>query len=497
MAATPMTWSAKTDTAAQGPSTSFASHDAIRTYLMVHSGITVMVAAVCTSLAAGVVPSVSASSVLFSLSIGWILYSWVQVVRSIVSPYWLFVLVASFFNGGHAFLQLFGANPNGVMDSTFSTLTTSSTILYSTLSMMLLHAGALWRMARQPAHAPQAESADQNKGSIYLGLLMILISMVPMFLQLQEDVGVVLNAGYFGLYQREVRTNIDAWQAILAQFMLPGAFLLTAASKQHKLLRRFSLGIVALYALSFMFLGYRGPAGAAIAAYGWIWHTRVAKLSVYRSLAAGMLFVFVLFPMIRSHRSTLGEDRLSWTGFWRTLDNYDNPASASVREMGGTMSTIAYTMDLVPSDRAFDYGQSYLFAALTVVPNVFGTPLHPAIEHGTASDWLARTVTYQGAAAGGGIGYSFIAEAYLNFGWMGPPLVMMLFGFGLAAVECFAARSASPAAAALMAVTFYFALIYARAESSNILRAIVWCGFMPLGVLALFVEPKKREKGSG
>jgi len=416
------------------------------------------------------------------------------VAGSIVSPYWLFILVASLFNGGHAFLDLFGANPNGVMDSQFSILTTSSTILYSALSMMLLHLGALWRVTREPARVREPESPDRDKGSIRLGLLMILISVVPMFLQLYEDVSAVLNVGYFGLYQRAVRTNIDAWQAILAQFMLPGAFLLAAASKQERLLRRLSVVIVSVYVLSYIFMGYRGVAGAAIAAYGWIWHTRVAKLPLYPSLMAGVLFVFLLFPMIRSHRSTVGEDRLSWSAFVHALDDYDNPATASVSEMGGTMSTTAYTMDLVPSDRAFEYGQTYLFAALTIVPNVFGTPLHPAIEHGTASEWLARTVSYQGAAAGGGIGYSFIAEAYLNFGWMGPPLVMILMGFLLAAMECYAARSTSPAAAALMGVILYFALIYARAESSNIVRAIVWCGFMPLGVLALFVDPKRRER---
>ncbi len=114
-----------------------------------------------------------------------------------------------------------------------------------------------------------------------------------MFLQLREDFGDVLSVGYFGLYQRAIRTSFDAWQAILSQFMLPGAFLLAAASRQRPGMRRLSLVIVVIYTVSYLFLGYRGVAGAAIAAYAWLWHTRVAKLPLYPSLAAGCVFVFL------------------------------------------------------------------------------------------------------------------------------------------------------------------------------------------------------------
>jgi oligosaccharide repeat unit polymerase len=395
------------------------------------------------------------------------------------------------FNGGFAFLEVFGWNPNGVLDSRFSVATTSGTVLYSSLSMMLLHGGALWRKMRERPGTWQESSDDLEKGAVWLGLLLVLISAVPMYLQMREDIGDVLSVGYMGLYQREIRTNLDAWQTLLAQFMLPGAFLLAAASKRYRRIQRLSLILALVYALSYLFMGYRSAAGAAIAAYGWIWHTRVRKLPLYPSLAAGVLVVFVVFPMIRLHRLTMGDDRLSWSSFVSTLDNYDNPASASLSEMGGTMATLAYTMDLVPNDRDFEYGKTYAFAALTVLPNIFGTARHPSIERGTASDWLVRTVSYNTASSGGGLGFSFIAEAYLNFGWMGPPLVMILMGFGWAATESFAARSTSPAATSLMGVVLFFGLIYARAESTDIIRPIVWCGLMPVTVLALFVAQKK------
>ena len=463
----------------------------VENYLLVHIAATTVVVVASASLAAGLTPSVGAASVLFTLCIAWILYSWARLVGSIVSPYWIFVVVAAMFNGGYALLEVFGWNPNGVLDSRFSVVTTSSTILYATLSMMLLHCGALWRRMREREGVREAPSEDLEKAAVWLGLLLVLISAGPMYLQLRDDFGDVLTVGYMGLYQREMKTSLDAWQTLLGQFMLPGAFLLAAGSKQYRGIQRLSLILALIYALSYLFMGYRSAAGAAIAAYGWIWHTRIRKLPLYPSLAAGVLVVFVVFPMIRLHRLTMGEDRLSWNSFVGTLDNYDNPASASLSEMGGTMATLAYTMDLVPNDRDFEYGKSYAFAALTILPNVFGTARHPSVERGTASDWLVRTVSYNTAASGGGLGYSFIAESYLDFGWMGPPLVMILLGFGFAAAECFAARSASPAATSLMGVVLFFGLIYARSESTDIVRPIVWCGLMPLAVLALFVAQKK------
>ncbi len=469
----------------------FAKRVTVERYLFAQVAATVVVAGVAACLGAGVIPSVDAASVIFTLCVAWMLYSWSRVVHTIVSPYWMFVLVAALFNGGQALLQVFGWNPNGVLDSRFSAATTSGAIIYASLSLMLLHCGALWRMTREGRRAPEPVSQDLEKGAVWLGLLLVLVAAVPMYLQLREDIGDVLNVGYMGLYQRQVRTNIDAWQALLAQFMLPGAFLLAAASKRYRGIQKLALVLALIYAVSYLFMGYRSAAGAAIAAFAWIWHTRVRKLPLYPTLVAGILVVFVMFPMIRLHRGTIGQDRLSWSGFLGTLDNYDNPASASLTEMGGTMATLAYTMDLVPDDRDFESGKSYLFAALTILPNIFGTQRHPSVERGTAADWLIRTVSYATAVSGGGLGYSFIAEAYLNFGWMGAPLVMILLGFLLAAAECFAARSGSPAATSLMGTILFFALIYARAESTDIVRGIVWCGFLPLATLTVFVAQKK------
>lgn len=460
-------------------------------YLLLHIGATILVAGVCATFAARVEPSPFTASVMFTLSVAWILFSWIRVTGTIASPYWLFVVVASLFNGGQAFLEAVGLNTNGVLGGRFSDATTSATILFSNLSLMLLHLGALSRRIRGAPNSPPFDPPQLERGTIRLGLLLVAIAVVPTFLQLREGLTTVLEGGYFALYQREIKTNVGAWQALFSQFMLPGAFLLAAASKHRQAMRYVSLVILMIFAGSYLFMGYRGAAGAAMVAYAWIWHTRIAKLPVAVSIATGVLIVFGVFPMIRVHRSAAGEQRLSWNAFLATLDNYDNPAVASVSEMGGSMSTTAYTMDLVPSDRDFDYGKSYLYALLAVVPNIFGTPLHPSIARGTASEWLVRTTSYHTAVRRGGLGFSFIAESYLNFGWLGPLLIMIPLGYVYVAAESYALRGA--AQTALMGVVLFFSLIFARAESASISRSIVWCGLMPLAVLSILIPKEAPE----
>src|SRR5665811_922095 len=135
-----MTGSVRANSGRMGESgAGVAQRATVESYLLVHIAATAVVAVASASLAAGLTPSISAASVLFTLCIAWILYSWARLVRSIVSPYWIFVVVAALFNGGYAFLEVFGLNPNGVLDSRFSVVTTSSSIIYATLSMMLLH----------------------------------------------------------------------------------------------------------------------------------------------------------------------------------------------------------------------------------------------------------------------------------------------------------------------------------------------------------------------
>jgi oligosaccharide repeat unit polymerase len=150
----------------------------------------------------------------------------------------------------------------------------------------------------------------------------------------------------------------------------------------------------------------------------------------------------------------------------------------------------------VPLFRDFDLGVGYLYAFFTIIPNLFWE-IHPTIAHGLAAHWLVQTVAPASAALGRGYGFSFIAEAYLNFGWIGAPIVLGFIGFLLARLVLWAQRKYEPAKMATVASFLAFFLIYARGESGSIVRPLFWYALLPYFLVHFMSHSRKaRPKAS-
>jgi oligosaccharide repeat unit polymerase len=186
----------------------------------------------------------------------------------------------------------------------------------------------------------------------------------------------------------------------------------------------------------------------------------------------------LVFPFIKATRNLTAGAKLDPRVLVETFTSVENPLIAIVSEMGSTLRTVAHTIELVPAARSFDLGLSYVYAALTVFPNLFWD-IHPTVARGLAAHWLVETVSPTLASVGGGYGFSFIAEAYLNFGWIGAAIILLLIGALLAAVILRAQRTTDPAALALVAAVGAFFLVFARGESGSIVRELVWYALGP------------------
>jgi hypothetical protein len=171
----------------------------------------------------------------------------------------------------------------------------------------------------------------------------------------------------------------------------------------------------------------------------------------------------------------------------QVFSSIDNPAVSMVSEMGGSATTVAYTIELVPESRPFDYGASYGFGLLTLLPNLFWD-LHPTIAH-APENWLIQTVDPYQAARGGGLGYSFIAEAYLNAGWAGVILVSGMLGFAFAKLATSFSSTGDLAKIACTATILAFTLKYARSDCTEVFRGVVWYALGPY-VLATAISRK-------
>lgn len=448
--------------------------------LMIHSMFLICLVSFCLAALLGSETGrfLYSSSLTFVLLTSWMIVSWYFATGSYLNPYTLFIIAAALFNGGDVFLEILGLNRSGILNGKFDNESMVQTILFCALGLACFHTGALIAAVTRARHVAPLEN-ETERNAVRLGYILLAIGVVPALLLFRANISDVLSFGYMGLYRREARTSIGAWEFILSQCILPGVFLLAAGGAKASRTRWFSLFVISTYVLLNYFLGYRGFATAALAAYAWVWHTRVRRLPAFPMLAVSCLLLFAVFPMIRFYRSDIGEERLQWGSLTRSLQRIDNPAIYSISEMGGSMKTVAYTMQLVPSITPYEHGASYAFALLTLIPNIFGTPVHPTIAHGIPSTWLIQTIDPMTANASGGWGYSFLAEAYLNFGWAGVCLIVLPLGWAFASLQFWAERKNSATASGAMAVVLFFMLIYARAETANIVRGIVWYGILP------------------
>ncbi len=196
--------------------------------------------------------------------------------------------------------------------------------------------------------------------------------------------------------------------------------------------------------------------------------------------------VGVVFPLVEVLRDRPVTEYSSASTLSEAYLSKENPALSTVSEMGDSMQTISYTLALVPSSRPFDMGAGYLFALLHVFPN-FITPLHFELKYGTPDIWLIRVVDPKRANAGGAIGYSFIAEAYLAFGWLGAFVWLSLFGALVAKFFFWASKPPDFTRLAAAGTLLAFLPHVARGTTIELTRPLFWFALVPyLLVLVVF-----------
>lgn len=424
-------------------------------------------------------------SIILVFFLAWSIWSWWRVTRSFFDPYVIFLIAATLFNGGGlAFLEVLGINQQigGFLGGRFSDNSIVESLLLAVLGLFSYHLGGLFA-ATYKTEMPAINKSEQDivleRYSLrVVGWLLLGIAILPTIMTLRDAVSTVLSGGYFALYQREVVTGFASSLKVLSAFMVPGTLFLLAGSKGRFYSVSVSLVLILTYVSIRFFLGERSWAVMPLLAYAWVWHRAIKPLPSTLLLSGGAILGFVVFPLIKVVRNIEGGARDSFYSYIEGFLTLDNPVVAVLEEIGGSISTVVWTIELVPAVRDFDWGLSYVYAVSTVFPNLFWD-IHPAVKHGLASHWLVWEVAPHTAALGGGYGYSFIAEAYLNFGWIGTPIVLILLGYLFARLVLWANTVQQPLKLAAVASFVAFFFMFARSESGTIVRPLLWYAFLP------------------
>jgi len=417
------------------------------------------------------------------------LVSWKLVSGTLFDPYAVFLTAATMFNAGRA---LMATLPGASFESRFQAPIALHALYLVALSLCALHLGGLIALSRphvRPTPQSSMLAAVRPHTLRSVGALFILVAIVPMSIVMRGTLSGVMQEGYEqAVYAHEMATSFAATPSVLAAFLLPGVFLLLSGSAKKRGPRLISLVVIGLYTGTLLFIGSRSTALTVAIGYAWLWHRCVWPIPRIAGVALGASLLVIL-PAVAAMRNLTGQDRLSPVIFAQSVRSAG--VFAAVGETGMTWDTVAHTVNLVPSERPYDYGASYGLSALTVFPNLFWT-VHPALANGSPALWLVRRVAPWSAVKGGGLGYSFIAEAYLNFGTVGCVFVAAILGFMLARAVRWADAVRYPLGFALVAASLSTCLKYVRADSTELVRPLVWYAILPC-LLVLLVSKRRKS----
>jgi oligosaccharide repeat unit polymerase len=427
------------------------------------------------------------SSVVLLFLSAWCYLSWFALSKTLFDPYSIFLCAALAFNASQAYLEVFNLNKHGLLEGHFFTDFTLARCIYLvTISILCFHLGALLAFKETNGLSPCTPYYRDNPQTYIfessalgrIGWYLFAISFIPSLMLMKEAITTVLSTGYMGLYAEEKAVGVAAAGDRLSMLLVPAIFFILLSSRYHKKNQILAISVITVYAVCNFFLGKRWVAITPLLTLAWLWNYRIKPIPKGPLLASALVLFGIVSPLIRATRVMKGEDRTNIAAFAEAYMELDNPLVTQLTEMGQSMMTVAYTIDLVPSIRSFQKGLDYVYAVFSLIPNLFWE-IHPTKARGVPADWLVWTVDPSFAKKGGGLGYSFIAEAFLNFGWVGGPVFVGLLGFLWARSTLYLLSTRGLLQLAFVANMLLVVPFFARAETSVLLRPIVWYSLLP------------------
>jgi hypothetical protein len=136
----------------------------------------------------------------------------------------------------------------------------------------------------------------------------------------------------------------------------------------------------------------------------------------------------------------------SWSEWGRALSSSDQDESRNLANRTlGRLSLLAQTanvMEITPEHVPYQDGRLYSYMFLTVVPRLFWED-KPSVNDANRWYQVAYRLTDPRSLNGVSIATGYLAESYINFGWLGPPLVVFWLGIILGLFDKVFLRSES------------------------------------------------------
>ena len=295
------------------------------------------------------------------------------------------------------------------------------------------HAGAamaVWLWPPAAAPGPVSNVRSYNSVLCAAGLAIVALGLLAFFAGIQSlGLERLLRSDYAETYT--LASHYDPRFFATSMTFVPLGLYLAVASARRGILR-WVLGCGIAWGGCILFLGFRGyalvPAITIIA----VLHKRGIRLPRLAYLV-GLPLVLAAIPYIRAARA----ERLADRGGATEL-TVQAPLLA-LEEMGGSLRALVHTIQFLDNE-PLRWGETYWLALRSAVPNVAlhwdGGEYLP-VEQLPPSHWLTLQAAPEVYRAHGGLGFSAVAEPYLNFGAPGVGAYFFLLALLLVAAYSF------------------------------------------------------------
>lgn len=357
-----------------------------------------------------------------------ILYTMYQISKRI-DFFFLFVVLSFPFMFGRHIIYILDMVPTGreafrsvLLDDAYI-----QTSYFSIAAICALYNGYLLvrkKRASIDELRKQKSSIDINKSkTLYrVSLVIALISIVPYIITSINDIRVTRLYGY-GYRIVEGTANETGILTILSGALLPALIGMLISRKEKEW---FSIVLLVLYFALYTFTGSRINTFCYIVLFIYLylyWGRRLKKKIKFGKIILATLVVAFAFSIISSTRSLTHEMTVanavleSAFSIWK-----NNPFSSILYETGNTYTATAAVIQHCPQDIPHIWGMTYLCSFIYIIPNAFTGNF---VGNYTFTDEaIAHYLT-----AYGGVGSSYAADAFYNFGAIGGLIALIIIGY--------------------------------------------------------------------
>jgi oligosaccharide repeat unit polymerase len=246
-------------------------------------------------------------------------------------------------------------------------------------------------------------------------------------------------------------------------FLFMGAIISVAASNRRRM--PWVILITLLPAIPLFFYGFRGPVIVYFVSILLIWYKHDPKLAKKIAIA-GFLSVMILSPAVQVARNS---SQLSLANAFKDLHplGFFTEAGGSIRPLVGTIMEIEYFHS------NHWWGGSYLYGIYQIIPNISLTWYgQPDSKIKPPAHWITSRTEPILYARGGGLGYSGVAEPYLNFGL--PGVIFFFSGLGYFLIKLERKFQEDPYKLAVLMCSYAALLWTTRNDFTNFIRPTIW-----------------------